>query len=43
MLIVEEIRSSLSIALIVVSIGLWFTNNLTDAIFFGVMAVWVRP
>jgi len=43
MLIVEEIRSSLSIALIVVSIGLWLTNNVTDAIYTGVIGLWVRP
>ena len=39
---IREMRNNLSIILIVLSVGLWATNNFTDAIFAGVMAVWVR-
>jgi len=39
---IREMRNNLSIILIVVSVGLWATNNFTDAIFAGVMALCVR-
>lgn len=37
----NEIRGALSIALGIVSILLFFTNNVADAIYFLLVAVWM--
>jgi len=39
----NEIRGALSIALALVSIYLFFTHNVADAIWLAVMAVLIRP
>jgi len=36
------IRSSLSIILFALSLGLWVTHNVADAIFTGVVALYIR-
>ena len=41
MKMLDEIRGALSIALGLVSIYLFFTNNVADAIYFLVWAVWM--
>ena len=41
--ILKELQQSSSIALGIVSLMMFFTNNLTDAIYLLVMAVWVKP
>jgi len=37
------IRSGLSIGLFALSLGLWITNNVSDAIFTGLVALYIRP
>jgi len=40
---IDELRGILSIVTIGLSLYLFGTHNVSDAIYFGVMAVWVRP
>jgi len=39
---IRKMQNNVSIILIVLSVGLWATNNFTDAIFSGVMGLCVR-
>jgi len=41
--VIDELRGILSTIAIFTSLYLWGTHNVADSIYFGVMAVWVRP
>jgi len=40
---IDELRGIMSIVAIFMSLYLFGTHNVADAIYLGVMAVWVRP